>query len=71
LLIADGQDFDMAGGWQAPRAPGTTIVLVGAPPPKSERLSDSGVHHLRGPVKPARLRALCHFALTRSRSRSL
>lgn len=69
LLIADGADFAAAGGWHQGPADGTALVLVGGvPPPAVRGQSTAGaVHALQRPVKPARLRALCHFALTKRR----
>ena len=65
LLIADRAAFAAGGGWQLAVAAETTIVLVSEHPPERPDPPGSAVHSLLRPVKPARLRALCHFALTR------
>lgn len=62
LLVADREAFIAAGGPLSP-GPATVIVLVGEGRPG---LADPpGVHSLGLPLRPARLRALCHYALTR------
>lgn len=69
LLIAGGEEFDAAGGWlamrQASEAGRTTVVLIGEAPSKRIEQAGGSLHHLQRPVRPARLRALCHFALSR------
>jgi len=65
LLIADRAAFAAAGGWQLAVAAQTAIVLVSERPPERPDPPDRVVHSLLRPVKLARLRALCHFALTR------
>ncbi|HEY9535985.1 MAG TPA: hypothetical protein VIS03_00210, partial [Kiloniellaceae bacterium] len=65
LLIADRAVFADAGGWQLERVEGATIVLVSDRQPDRPDLAGSGVHSLLRPLRPARLRALCHYALTR------
>ncbi|HMA14140.1 MAG: sensor histidine kinase [Bacteroidota bacterium] len=61
LLVADREAFAAAG----PLSPcaATVIVLVGENLPG--RADPPGVHSLGLPLRPARLRALCHYALTR------
>ena len=61
LLVADRDAFD-AGGPLSPGA-ATVVVLVGEAVPG--RADPPGVHSLGLPLRPARLRALCHYALTR------
>jgi len=65
LLIADRAAFAAAGGWPLVAAAETAVVLVSERPPERPDPPGSAVHSLLRPVKPARLRALCHFALTR------
>jgi len=65
LLIADRAGFSAAGGWDAAGAQETTVVLVSDWPADPTDPLEALVHTLLRPVKPARLRALCHFALTR------
>lgn len=69
LLIADSAGFAAAGGWDTGPAGATVLVLVGDVPLERPASPAGAVHALQRPVKPARLRALCHFALTRGRSR--
>jgi anti-sigma regulatory factor (Ser/Thr protein kinase) len=73
LLIADREDFAAAGGGRRAAEAGktgetvpgeTTVVLVSDQQPK--QADPPGVHNLVRPVRPARLRALCHYALTRT-----
>lgn len=70
LLIAGCEEFEAADGWrvlrQAAGSGETTIVLIGDEPPAGPEQPGPAVHHLRRPVSPARLRALCHFALSRA-----
>ena len=63
LVIADAGDFAAAGGWNAPGGPADSVILVAEQPLQSAGRLAGSVHFLRRPVKPARLRALCHFAL--------
>lgn len=63
LVIADAGDFAAAGGWNAPdEAAGAVVLLAEQPLQDAGRLAGT-VHFLQRPLKPARLRALCHFAL--------
>lgn len=65
LVIADRAAFGAAGGWQLARPPGTAVLLVGDLPAEPSGVLAPGIHALQRPVRPARLRALCHFAMTR------
>lgn len=64
LLVADREDFTAATG--EPATGQTVIVLVSDRP--AEEPDPPGVHSLFRPLRPARLRALCHYALTRPSS---
>lgn len=65
LAIADRAAFAAAGGWEIAADSPTAILLVtDAPPDKTDPRAGSA-HYLQRPVKPARLRSLCHFALSR------
>jgi hypothetical protein len=63
LLIADAEDFAAAGGWNAPGGASGTVVLLAEQPLQNAGRLAGAVHFLQRPLKPARLRALCHFAL--------
>jgi anti-sigma regulatory factor (Ser/Thr protein kinase) len=63
LVIADAGNFAAAGGWNAPGGPADAVVLIADQPLQSTGHLAGAVHFLRRPLKPARLRALCHFAL--------
>jgi len=66
LAIADREAFAVAGGWEAATAERrTAIMLVTDTPPDKSDPRASSAHYLQRPVKPARLRSLCHFALSR------
>ena len=60
LLIGVREDFAAAGA----RASGKTVIVLVSDRPADEP-DPPGVHSLLRPVRPARLRALCHYALTR------
>lgn len=61
LLLADRESFGAAG---PPRpGTGTVVVLLGEAGPGEA--DPPGVHSLALPLRPARLRALCSYALTR------
>ncbi|MGD1877901.1 MAG: ATP-binding protein [Kiloniellaceae bacterium] len=62
LVIADHAAFAAAGVWAKPEDGGPAVILL------ADRQPDppdpfAAAHILLRPVKPARLRALCHFAL--------
>ena len=63
LMIADAEDFAAAGGWNSRGRPADAVVLLGEQPPQNAERFAGAVHFLRRPVRAARLRALCHFAL--------
>jgi hypothetical protein len=68
LLVADAAVFEAAGGWA--RLTGTAapaVILIAAPAPGpdvAKRAEAAGAYLLARPLKPARLRALCHYALS-------
>jgi hypothetical protein len=68
LVIADRESFAAAGGWEATAGSRTTIIVVSDALPESSDPRAAVVHYLQRPVKPARLRSLCHFALSRPSS---
>ncbi len=63
LVIADGEDFAGPGGLDRLGKGAATFVLLADRLP--EEPAPMAAHYLQRPVKPARLRALCHYALTR------
>lgn len=63
LVVADAEDFAAAGGWNAPGGAAGAVVLLSEQPLQNAGRLAGAVHFLRRPLKPARLRALCHFAL--------
>jgi two-component system, sensor histidine kinase len=67
LVIADCEAFAGSGGWDHPgNGVATLVLLADAPPQKTApAAAAAATHYLQRPVKPARLRALCHYALTR------
>jgi len=62
LLIAYRQAFAAAG----PLSPGASTVAVLLGEVKPGPADPPGVHSLGLPLRPARLRALCAYALTRT-----
>ncbi len=66
LIIAERQAFEAGEVLQraASRAAVVLVTEAGAAEPAAG--TDAAVHFLQAPVKPARLRALCHYALSRS-----
>jgi hypothetical protein len=68
LVIADRESFAAAGGWEATAGSRTTIIVVSDALPGSSDPRAVLVHYLQRPIKPARLRSLCHFALSRPSS---
>lgn len=69
MVIADRGTFESGDGWGLLRqfaagfAP--VVVLVTDSPPEGAGQTPGAAHFLTRPVKPARLRSLCHYALTR------
>ncbi|MGF1630559.1 MAG: ATP-binding protein [Kiloniellaceae bacterium] len=65
LAISDRAAFAAAGGWEiAAHSPTAILLVTDAPPDKADPRAGLA-HYLQRPVKPARLRSLCHFALSR------
>ncbi len=69
MVIADREVFESGNGWDLLRqfAPGVApvVVLVTDRLPDKTDQADGAAHFLARPVKAARLRSLCHYALTR------
>ena len=69
LLIADLTAFEAGGSRdlleRAAAAPPVILIRERRPGGSSGEPPGTGTHFLERPVKPARLRALCHYALTR------
>ena len=65
LVIADRQAFDAGDGWKFMENGGQvpTVILLTDQPPSASDPPRAGINFLQRPVKAARLRALCHYAL--------
>mgnify|MGYP000412786484 CR=1 FL=1 len=72
LIVADRQIFTAARGWEALQQAGArpAVGLITDSPAGDAEGSggaeNGAAHYLARPVKPARLRSLCHYALSRS-----
>lgn len=72
VVIAEREAFASAEGWEALRrngeGPVTILIARDAEAAKAAAAADpeGRAHYLTSPVKPARLRALCHFALSQA-----
>ncbi|GAB4356097.1 MAG: hypothetical protein Kow00114_06820 [Kiloniellaceae bacterium] len=65
LVIADRAAFAAAGRWDAPGDGGPAVILLADAPLEADDPLAAAAQVLIRPVRPARLRALCHFLLSR------
>jgi len=66
LVIADREAFAAAGGWTlvGETAPRPAVILLTDQSPADSNTPRADINLLQRPVKAARLRALCHYALS-------